>query len=62
MLSQAHPPSKITGCRFVVSNVFVIPGKSLVVEPSAIEPIAFIVGSATGPFLEWFSDRPISVS
>ena len=54
--------NKVAGRRFVVLNVLVIPWKSLVVEPSAIEPIAFIVGSATGPFLEWFSDRPISVS
>ena len=54
--------NEIPGCRFEEFNVVVIPLQSLVVEPSAIEPIALIVGSTTGPFLIWFSNRLISVS
>ena len=38
-----------------------IPEKGLMVEPSAIEPIACLVASATSPFLKRFSDRPSSV-
>ena len=52
---------KVTGCRFVVFNVLVIPRKGLVVEPSAIEPIAGVMGSTTSPFFKRFSDGPRSI-
>ena len=52
---------KITGCRFVVFDVIVIPGKGLVVKPSTIKPIAKLMTSATSPFLKRFSNRPGSM-
>ena len=54
--------NEVPGCRFEEFNVVVIPRQSLVVEPSAIEPIAVSVGSTTGPFFKRFSNRPSSVS